>query len=103
MKQRVNVPEAQALDEKLEALQKKLINTEVHANEDSLKFGLGVDGSLADLAIIAGGDVDSAPTEASVQQFAKLKAEVDGISNRWSVIVSQDVPKVPKLIVVSKQ
>ncbi len=94
--------EAQALDERLAALQKTLINTDVHANEDSLKFGLGIDGSLADLAIIAGGDADSAPTEASLRQFSKLKAEVDGISNRWSLIVSQDVPKVPNLIVVGR-
>jgi photosystem II stability/assembly factor-like uncharacterized protein len=118
MKQRVNpdqakpmLLEAQALDEKLEALQKKLINTEVHANEDSLKFGLGVDGSLADLAMIAGGDADVVPTDASVQQFAKVKAEVDGYANRWSQIVSEDVPKFDraadqqslKVLIVRKQ
>ena len=100
MKQRVNpeqakpmLVEAQALDEKLEVLQNKLINTQVHANEDSLKFGLGVDGSLADLAMIAGGDADAVPTEASVQQFAKVKAEVDGYAGRWSKIVNEDLPK----------
>ena len=85
--------EAQALDEKLGALQNKLINTEIRANEDSLKFGMGVDGSLADLAMIVGGEADSVPTEASVQQFAKVKAEVDGYAGRWSNIVAQDVPK----------
>ena len=86
MKQRLgsNLSEAQALDEKLEALQKKLINTEIHANEDSLKFGMGVDGGLADLAMIAGGDADAVPTEASIKQFAKVKAEVDGYADRWS-------------------
>ena len=101
MKQRLgsNLPEAQALDEKLEALQKKLINTEIRANEDSLKFGMGVDGSLADLAMISGGDADAVPTEASVKQFAKVKAEVDGYAERWSKIVSEDVPKFKVLIV----
>ncbi len=85
--------EAQALDERLGALQDKLINLKVRANEDSLKFGLGVDGGLADLAMIVGGDSDSVPTAASVEQFEKLKAEVDGYAKRWSSIVATDVPK----------
>ncbi len=87
------VAEAQALDERLGALQDKLINLKVRANEDSLKFGLGVDGSLADLAMIVGGDADVAPTEASIQQFGRIKTDVDGYANRWSNIVSADVPK----------
>jgi len=85
--------EAQALDERLGALQDKLINLKVRANEDSLKFGLGVDGSLAELAMVVGGAADSVPTAASVDQFAKVKAEVDGYANRWSKIVSTDVPR----------
>jgi hypothetical protein len=60
---------------------------------------MGVDGSLADLAMISGGDADAVPTEASVKQFAKVKAEVDGYAERWSKIVSEDVPKFKVLIV----
>ncbi len=74
-------------------MQDKLINLKVRANEDSLKFGLGVDGSLADLAMIVGGGADAAPTQASEEQFNKLKAEVDGYASRWSSIVSTEVPK----------
>lgn len=85
--------EAQALDERLGALQNNLVNLKVRANEDSLKFGLGVDGSLADLAMIVGGDADTNPTAASVQQFAKLKTQVEGYANRWSSIVATDIPK----------
>ncbi len=85
--------EAQALDERLGALQDKLVNLKVRANEDSLKFGLGVDGNLADLAIIVGGDADVAPTEASVQEFATLKNQVNDYANRWSSIVATDVPR----------
>jgi len=48
---------------------------------------------LADLAMIAGGDADAVPTEASVREFAKVKAEVDGYADRWSKIVTEDVPK----------
>ncbi|MGI8960722.1 MAG: WD40/YVTN/BNR-like repeat-containing protein [Bryobacteraceae bacterium] len=85
--------EAQALDERLGALQNQLVNTKVRANEDSLKFGLGVDGNLADLAIIAGGNSDAAPTEASVHEFAKVKAEVDGYAQRWKSMVKTEIPK----------
>lgn len=85
--------EAQGLDEKLGALQNRLVNTKVRANEDSLKFGMGVDGSLADLAIIVGGDSDSVPTDAAVEQFARVEAEVDGYGKRWSTIASSDIPR----------
>ena len=59
--------DAEQVLEKLGALQNQLVNTKVRANEDSLKLGLGVDGNLADLAIIVGGNADGAPTEASVR------------------------------------
>ena len=85
--------DAEALDERLGALQNKLINLKVHANEDSLKFGLGVDGSLADLGIVVGGDSDSVPTEAAREQFTKLQVEVAGYQKRWADIVQTDVPK----------
>ncbi len=85
--------EMQALDERLTALQDKLINLKVRANEDSLRFSLGVDGSLADLAMVVGGDADTVPTAASVAQFAKLKTEVDGYAGRWESIVTNEIPK----------
>ncbi len=93
VKSRALLTDAQGLDERLAALQDRLVNTRVRANEDSLKFGMGVDGSLADLSIIVGGDADAVPTDASVQQFAKVKSEVDGYAKRWSAIVSSDIPR----------
>jgi photosystem II stability/assembly factor-like uncharacterized protein len=86
--------EAQALDEKLGALQDRLINLNVRANEDSLKYGMGEDGSLAILSMIVGGDADAAPTESAIAQLAKVKAEVDGYTNRWTSLVTNDLPKV---------
>ncbi len=92
-KAKAMLDEGQALDERLGALQDKLINLKVRANEDSLKFGLGVDGSLAVLAMIVGGDSDSVPTEASRNEFSKLKEQVAGYQQRWAEIVRTDVPK----------
>ncbi len=88
--------DAQALDERLGALQDKLINLKVHANEDSLRYSLGVDGNLALLAMVVGDGADAVPSAASVDQFEKLKTEVAGYASRWESIVSNEVPKVQK-------
>jgi hypothetical protein len=83
---------AQALDEKLGALQDHLLNVKIKANEDSLNYGMGVDGSLAGLALIVDSESDSAPTEAALKQFDKVKAEVDQYMKRWSDIQQADLP-----------
>jgi photosystem II stability/assembly factor-like uncharacterized protein len=85
-------PQNQALDERLGALQDRLLNMRIHANEDSLNYGLGVDGSLAGLALAVSGEADAAPTEADLAQFKKLKAEVDGDMERWSALKPQAEP-----------
>jgi photosystem II stability/assembly factor-like uncharacterized protein len=89
---RLKLAEAQALDEKLGALQDRLLNLKIKANEDSLNYGLGVDGSLASLALIVDSESDSAPTEAASKQFARVKAEVDRYMKRWSDIQQSDLP-----------
>ena len=60
---------------------------------------MGIDGDLADLSMIAGGDTDSIPTEATLAQFAKVKAQVDAYAARWSQIVSDDLPKIKLLVI----
>ncbi|MGA2589739.1 MAG: glycosyl hydrolase [Bryobacteraceae bacterium] len=94
LEKRVKLAEAQALDEKLGALQDRLLNLKIKANEDSLNYPLGVDGNLAGLAAYVGGDSDSAPTEAALRQFEKVKAEVDRYMTRWSDIQHADLPAV---------
>ena len=95
---RVKLAEIQALDEKLGALQDRLLNLKIHANEDSLNYAPGVDGSLAMLAIIVDSDSDSAPTAAATEQLAKLKAEVDQYMKRWSDIQQGDLPGLQKAV-----
>jgi len=93
---RLKLADAQALDEKLGALQDRLLNLKIKANEDSLNYGLGVDGSLAALALIVDSDSDSAPTEAALKQIEKLKAEVDQYMKRWSEIQQADLPALER-------
>ena len=92
LQKRLKLAGAQALDEKLGALQDHLLNVKIKANEDSLNYGMGVDGSLAGLALIVDSESDSAPTEAALKQFDKVKAEVDQYMKRWSDIQQADLP-----------
>jgi len=92
LRKRVKLAEVQALDEKLGALQDHLLNLKIKANEDSLNYGLGVDGSLASLALIVDSESDSTPTEAALKQFEKVNAEVEEYMKRWSDIQQSDLP-----------
>jgi photosystem II stability/assembly factor-like uncharacterized protein len=95
---RLKLADAQALDEKLGALQDRLLNLKIHANEDSLNYGMGVDGSLAYLATIVDSDSDSAPTEAALKQWDKVKNESDQYLQRWSDIQSNDLPALQRAV-----
>jgi photosystem II stability/assembly factor-like uncharacterized protein len=87
---------SRALDEKLRTMQNKLVNTKIKSNVDSLNYGLGVDGSLANLAMVVGGGSDTAPTAASITQFEKVKAEVDQYLQSWSELLASDVPALQR-------
>jgi hypothetical protein len=79
-------------------LQDRLLNLKIKANEDSLNFGLGVDGSLASLALIVDSESDSAPTDAALQQFEKVKAEVDQYMKRWADMQQADLPALQRAV-----
>jgi photosystem II stability/assembly factor-like uncharacterized protein len=98
LRTRVKLPEAQALDEKLGALQDRLLNVKIKANEDSLNYGLGVDGDLASLALTVDSESDSAPTEAALIQFEKTKAELAQYMKRWSDIQQSDLPALERAV-----
>ena len=98
LRKRAKLAEVQALDEKLGALQDRLLNLKIKANEDSLNYGLGVDGSLASVALIVDSESDSAPTEAALKQFEKVKAEVDRYMKRWSDIQQTDLPALERAV-----
>jgi len=74
------------------------LNLKIKANEDSLNYGLGVDGSLAALALIVDSESDSAPTEAALKEFDKVKAEVDQYMKRWSDMQQGDLPAMQRAV-----
>ncbi len=91
------VAAASGLDQKLTAVRDKLINLKITANEDSLAYPPQIDGKLAYLAMAVGGQSDSAPTEASYQEFAKLKKEADEELALWEELQRADVVSFQKL------
>ena len=91
------VTAASSLDQKLAAVREKLINLNIAANEDSLAYPPQIDGKLAYLAMAVGGQSDSAPTEASYQEFAKLKKQADEYLARWEELQRADVAAFQKL------
>lgn len=98
LQKRMKLAEIQALDERLGALQDLLLNLKIKANEDSLNYGLGVDGSLAALALIVDSGSDSAPTEAALNRLEKVRTEVDQYMKRWTDIQQTGLPSLQRAV-----
>ena len=85
------------LDQKLLSVRDDLIQAKVKANEDSLAYPQMVDSKLASVALVVSDGTDSAPTEAAIRQFAKLKQRADDVLARWAEIQRTDLPAFQKL------
>jgi len=85
------------LDTKLEGIQNELVNDRIHANEDSLAYGVKLDGQLAGLAGYATSSSDSAPTASALARFAQLKQQVDEQLAKWKNVVENDLPNFQKI------
>ena len=85
------------LDKKLEAVQNEFVEGRNRANEDSLTYGVKLDGQLSGLAMFVNSEADSAPTNSAIARFALLKGQVDEQMNRWQVLEQNDLPAFQKL------
>jgi photosystem II stability/assembly factor-like uncharacterized protein len=85
------------LDTKLASIQGELVNDTIHANEDSLAYGVKLDGQLAGLAIYVNSSADSAPTAAAEARDEALKQQLDTQLARWHAVVETDLPGFEKL------
>jgi photosystem II stability/assembly factor-like uncharacterized protein len=85
------------LDQKLLSVRDDLIQAKVKANEDSLAYPQRVDSKLASVALVVNDGTDSAPTEAAIRQFAKLKQRANDVLARWAEIQRTDLPAFQKL------
>ena len=90
------VAAADDLEKKLVAVREELINLTISANEDSLAYPPQLDAKLAYLAMDAG-TADSAPTDAEVRQFEKLKRQSGELIARWEDLQRRDLAAFQKL------
>ncbi len=92
------VTAAADLDQKLLSVRDDLIQAKVKANEDSLAYPQRVDSKLASVALVVSDGTDSAPTEAAIQQFEKLKKQADDALARWAQLQQTDLVAFQKLM-----
>jgi hypothetical protein len=90
------VAAADDLEKKLVAVREDLINLDISANEDSLAYPPQLDAKLAYLAMDMG-TADSAPTEAELRQFEKLKRQSGELIGRWDELQRRDLAGFQKL------
>jgi photosystem II stability/assembly factor-like uncharacterized protein len=86
------------LDKKLLGIRDELIQVKVKSNESSLAYPEKVDVKLAFLAIAVGQGNDSAPTQAELQQFDKVKQGADDSLARWAEIERTDLPAFDRMM-----
>ena len=86
------------LDQKLLSVRDDLIQAKVKANEDSLAYPQRVDSKLASLALVVSEATDSAPTEAALHEFDKLKRMADDALRRWAEIQRTDLAAFQKTV-----
>jgi photosystem II stability/assembly factor-like uncharacterized protein len=89
---------ASDLDQKLLSVRDDLIQAKVKANEDSLAYPQKVDSKLATLALVVSDGTDSAPTEAAIREFDKLKKRADEALARWEEIQRTDLAVFQKIM-----
>jgi hypothetical protein len=85
------------LDAKLAAIQDEMIEGRNHSNEDSLSFGVKLDGQLSGLAMYVTGESDSAPTAAAVARYEVLRGQLEAALTKWKTVVETDLPGFHKL------
>ena len=90
------VTAADELEKKLVGVRDDLINLDISANEDSLAYPPQLDAKLAYLAMDVG-SADSAPTEAEIREFEKLKRQNGELLARWDDLQRRDLAAFQKL------
>jgi photosystem II stability/assembly factor-like uncharacterized protein len=85
------------LDSKLVAIQDEMIESRNHSNEDSLSFGVKLDGQLSGLAMYVTSESDSAPTAAAMARYEVLRNQFESTLAKWKNVVDTDLPGFQKL------
>lgn len=83
-------PKAKALNEKLDAVEGKLINPEIKSNEDDLNYVPKLDHDFTNLAGEVG-SADTKPTAAASAYYQVLKKQLDSVLAEFHEVVNRDL------------
>jgi photosystem II stability/assembly factor-like uncharacterized protein len=89
---------AAALDGEMVSVRDDLTQMRIRSNEDSLAYPQMVDSKLAGLAMAAGVETDSAPTEAEYEVFDRLKKRADISIAHWAEIQKTSLADFQKMV-----
>ncbi|MGE5347524.1 MAG: WD40/YVTN/BNR-like repeat-containing protein [Acidithiobacillales bacterium] len=81
---------AKALTEKLEAIEKKLVNPKLKAPQDILNFTPALDHQFVGIATAAG-SADGAPRPVEREYYAELKAKLDALLSEMNGLLGKDL------------
>ncbi len=88
---------AVALDAKLVAVRDALVNFKITANEDSLAYPPGIDGSVAFIAMQIAASSDAAPTESQMRQAEKSTSDAEALLTKWTDLQRTDLAGFQKM------
>jgi photosystem II stability/assembly factor-like uncharacterized protein len=89
--------QAKALNEKLAAIEKKLVNPDVKSNQDVLNFPPALDHQFVGIASVAA-SADTAPTDTSYTYFQDLEGKLAAIQAELDSVLAKDLAEFNKAV-----
>jgi photosystem II stability/assembly factor-like uncharacterized protein len=89
--------QAKALNEKLTAIEKKLVNPDVKSNQDVLNFPPALDHQFVGVASVVS-SADAPPTDTSYTYFQMLEGKLAGIQSELKGVVDKDLAEFNKAV-----
>ena len=99
------------LTEKLTAIEKKLVNPDIKANQDVLNFAPALDHKFAGLATVVG-SADAKPTDPSAVYYKQISGELAAVLSELQGVLGKDLAdfnksvrdaEIPPVVVVKKK
>jgi photosystem II stability/assembly factor-like uncharacterized protein len=81
---------AKPLNEKLSAIEKKLVNPDIKSNQDVLNFPPALDHQFAGLASVVS-SADARPTDSSVVYYREIRGRLDAVEKELSGVLETDL------------
>ena len=89
--------QAKAMNEKLTAIEKKLVNPDVKSNQDVLNFPPALDHQFVGIATVTG-SADTAPTDSASVYFHELEGKLAGIQAELKAVLDKDLADFNKAV-----